>query len=68
MFIDAFNIIGYVKKQGYLVGDVLIVPSVPKLLDEMRQVSGDEIRMNAFKSLLQQHNIKITKKRCDYNG
>jgi hypothetical protein len=61
MVIDLFNVIGYLKKQGYLVGDVLIVPSVPKLLDEMRQVSGDEMRASAFKSLLQQHNIKIKK-------
>jgi hypothetical protein len=66
MFGDRFNVIGFLKKSGYIKarsqdGYVLVNdPSVSNILDEIRKCSGDEITIKQFARLLVDNKIAIS--------
>jgi hypothetical protein len=66
--VDTFNVIGFLKNKGYIVGDVLSVPAMSNLLEEIRKASGDDITMASFNRLLKKQNIKNKKRKNAANG
>jgi hypothetical protein len=57
--VDTFNVIGFLKNKGRIDGDILHVPSMSKILEEIKQASGDEITRGQLARLLDNNGIAI---------
>jgi hypothetical protein len=58
---DTFNVIGFLRLNGYVKDDVLTM-SVQDTIEAIRKASGEDLTKTAFCSLLDKANVKTKKK------